>query len=259
MNAKRSPRKASTRISPKRCARWALSHPIGFEKAVTDAREAVGRAQSDRNLVVTLIAGDAPMLFVSGVDCVDGAPLPDLRPDLGEFAGSNGPRILLRFRRSGWVRPPGEGIDRKLPQRDEIGFARRGAPPGEADRAAWFRRGKARQLDPFIPHFGVDRDLRHKRHAIAVGDHLHDGRQAGRAEAERHVEMRGRAIGDFIKDDPPLLYGITHTPRLTVFGGGFPVVIKAEMIGAIGLSGGHYTQDMECARAALAAIGADPL
>ena len=64
---------------------------------------------------------------------------------------------------------------------------------------------------------------------------------------------------DFIKDDPPLLYGITHTPRLTVFGGGFPVVIKAEMIGAIGLSGGHYTQDMECARAALVTIGADPL
>ncbi len=31
------------------------------------------------------------------------------------------------------------------------------------------------------------------------------------------------------------------------------------MIGAIGLSGGHYTQDMERARAALAAIGADAL
>ncbi len=71
--------------------------------------------------------------------------------------------------------------------------------------------------------------------------------------------MPTHAWFDFIKDDPPLLYGITHTPRLTVFGGGFPVVIKAEMIGAIGLSGGHYAQDMECARAALAAIGADPL
>src|SRR5208337_664736 len=62
---------------------------------------------------------------------------------------------------------------------------------------------------------------------------------------------------DFIKDDPPLLHGITHTPRLIVFGGGFPIVVKGEMIGAIGLSGGHYTQDMECARAALGAIGAD--
>ncbi|UQR61460.1 heme-binding protein [Bradyrhizobium sp. C-145] len=61
---------------------------------------------------------------------------------------------------------------------------------------------------------------------------------------------------DFIKDDAPLLHGIVHTPRLVVFGGGFPVVEKGAVIGAIGLSGGHYSQDMECARAALAAIGA---
>jgi len=69
--------------------------------------------------------------------------------------------------------------------------------------------------------------------------------------------MPTHAWFDFIKDDPPLLHGITHTPRLTVFGGGFPIVVNGEMIGAIGLSGGHYTQDMECARAALKAIGAD--
>ena len=62
---------------------------------------------------------------------------------------------------------------------------------------------------------------------------------------------------DFIKDDPPLLHGIVHTPRLVVFGGGYPIKEKGEMIGAIGVSGGHYTQDMECAKAALAAIGAD--
>jgi uncharacterized protein GlcG (DUF336 family) len=63
---------------------------------------------------------------------------------------------------------------------------------------------------------------------------------------------------DFIKDDPPLLHGITHTPRLVIFGGGFPIVLEGEVVGAIGLSGGHYKQDMECARAALEAIGAEP-
>lgn len=63
---------------------------------------------------------------------------------------------------------------------------------------------------------------------------------------------------DFIKDDPPLLHGITHTPRLVVFGGGFPIVLEGEVVGAIGISGGHYKQDMECARAALQAIGAEP-
>jgi uncharacterized protein GlcG (DUF336 family) len=62
---------------------------------------------------------------------------------------------------------------------------------------------------------------------------------------------------DFIKGDPPLLHGIVHTPRLVVFGGGYPIKEQGELIGAIGISGGHYTQDMECAKAALAAIGAD--
>jgi uncharacterized protein GlcG (DUF336 family) len=71
--------------------------------------------------------------------------------------------------------------------------------------------------------------------------------------------MPTHAWFDFIKEDPPLLHGITHTPRLTVFGGGFPIKLKGEMVGAIGLSGGHYTQDMECARAALKAIGAEAL
>ncbi len=69
--------------------------------------------------------------------------------------------------------------------------------------------------------------------------------------------MATHAWFDFIKDDPPLLHGITHTPRLVVFGGGFPIVIDGEAIGAVGVSGGHYSQDMECGRAALAAIGAE--
>jgi uncharacterized protein GlcG (DUF336 family) len=88
---------------------------------------------------------------------------------------------------------------------------------------------------------------------IAVAD------EAGKAYTAASFSMPTHAWFDFIKDDPPLLHGITHTPRLTVFGGGFPIVVKGEMVGAVGLSGGHYTQDMECARAALAAIAADPL
>jgi uncharacterized protein GlcG (DUF336 family) len=60
---------------------------------------------------------------------------------------------------------------------------------------------------------------------------------------------------DFIKNDPPLLHGITHTPRLVIFGGGYPVMQDGQMIGAIGVSGGHYSDDMEVARAALAAVG----
>ena len=59
---------------------------------------------------------------------------------------------------------------------------------------------------------------------------------------------------DFIKDDPPLLHGIVKTPRLIVFGGGSPIQIDGAVVGAIGVSGGHYEQDMVVAQAGLAAL-----
>ena len=59
---------------------------------------------------------------------------------------------------------------------------------------------------------------------------------------------------DFIKDDPPLLHGIVHTPRLVVFGGGYPITEDDRIIGGIGVSGGHDEQDMKVAEAGLAAL-----
>lgn len=59
---------------------------------------------------------------------------------------------------------------------------------------------------------------------------------------------------DFIKNDPPLLHGIVKTERLIVFGGGYPIKTQEGIIGGIGVSGGHYSEDMEVAQAALAAL-----
>ena len=59
---------------------------------------------------------------------------------------------------------------------------------------------------------------------------------------------------DFIKDDAPLLHGIVHTHRLVVFGGGYPIMEDEQVIGGIGVSGGHYDQDMTVAEAALAEL-----
>ena len=59
---------------------------------------------------------------------------------------------------------------------------------------------------------------------------------------------------DFIKNDPPLLEGIIKTDRLVVFGGGFPIKADGAIIGGIGVSGGHYSEDMEVAQAGLAAL-----
>lgn len=55
----------------------------------------------------------------------------------------------------------------------------------------------------------------------------------------------------FIKDDPPLLVGVPHIPRLTILGGGYPIQVGSEIVGGIGVSGGTYSQDMEVAKAAL--------
>ena len=59
---------------------------------------------------------------------------------------------------------------------------------------------------------------------------------------------------EFIKDDPPLLHGIVNHPRLIVFGGGFPIRIDKQLVGGIGVSGGHYKEDMEVAQAGLKAL-----
>ena len=60
---------------------------------------------------------------------------------------------------------------------------------------------------------------------------------------------------DFVKDDPPLAMGAAPgIDRLVVFGGGYPIKIGDVIVGGIGVSGGHYTQDMEVAQAGLAVV-----
>ena len=59
----------------------------------------------------------------------------------------------------------------------------------------------------------------------------------------------------FIKDDGPLLHGITHAERLVIYEGGIPVQKDGEIVGGIGVSGGYYTQDQECAEAGIEAFG----
>ena len=59
---------------------------------------------------------------------------------------------------------------------------------------------------------------------------------------------------DFIKNDPPLLHGIVKTDRLIVFGGGYPIKDDTGIIGGIGVSGAHYSDDMQVAQAGLEAL-----
>jgi uncharacterized protein GlcG (DUF336 family) len=68
--------------------------------------------------------------------------------------------------------------------------------------------------------------------------------------------MSTDAWHDFIKDDPPLAAGaVGGIDRLVIFGGGYPIKLGDSVVGAIGVSGGHYSQDMEVAQAGLSAVG----
>src|SRR5437660_8626964 len=60
---------------------------------------------------------------------------------------------------------------------------------------------------------------------------------------------------NFIQSDPSLLSGIPTLARVAAWGGGFPIKVNGEVVGAIGLSGAPTVQtDVDCARAALALV-----
>jgi uncharacterized protein GlcG (DUF336 family) len=60
---------------------------------------------------------------------------------------------------------------------------------------------------------------------------------------------------DFIQRDPSLLAGIPTLARVAAWGGGLPIMVDGEIVGAIGLSGAPAVQnDIDCARAALALL-----
>lgn len=59
---------------------------------------------------------------------------------------------------------------------------------------------------------------------------------------------------DIVKDDGPLLHGLTETPRLTIFGGGVGIFSGGALVGAVGVSGGTAEEDAEVAEAAASVV-----
>jgi uncharacterized protein GlcG (DUF336 family) len=58
-----------------------------------------------------------------------------------------------------------------------------------------------------------------------------------------------------IGHDEGMKFGFSNQPRLIVFGGGLPIRIGDDWIGGIGVSGASESEDEECAKAGLEAIG----
>jgi len=58
-----------------------------------------------------------------------------------------------------------------------------------------------------------------------------------------------------IGHDDGMKFGFSSQPRLIVFGGGVPIRVGDDWIGGIGVSGASESEDEECAKAGLQALG----
>jgi uncharacterized protein GlcG (DUF336 family) len=78
------------------------------------------------------------------------------------------------------------------------------------------------------------------------------------AQNKAYTALLGVSTQDFfnfIQGDPSLLAGIPTLRRMAAWGGGFPIKVNGEVVGAIGVSGAPTVQnDEDCARAALALV-----
>ncbi len=61
----------------------------------------------------------------------------------------------------------------------------------------------------------------------------------------------GQEWFNFIKEDPIMREGVHDFDDFILLGGGSPIFIEGKLVGAIGISGGHYKQDEECVKTAL--------
>src|SRR3984957_7531951 len=78
------------------------------------------------------------------------------------------------------------------------------------------------------------------------------------AQNKAYTALLGVSTQEFfnsIQGDPSLLAGIPTLARMAAWGGGFPVTVNGEVVGAIGVSGAPTVQnDVDCASAALALV-----
>jgi uncharacterized protein GlcG (DUF336 family) len=59
---------------------------------------------------------------------------------------------------------------------------------------------------------------------------------------------------NFASAPPSMLLSFLKQPRLTLLGGGLPIVVNGQVIGGIGASGGTIAQDIEVVNAGMAAF-----
>lgn len=132
-------------------------------------------------------------------------------------------------------------------------FIKRSISLSDAERMAQAAMAKARELGmsiaiTIVDESGITKLFTRMDHAplIAV--------DASRKKAITAVGFNlptGESWFGFIKDDPIMREGVHDFHDFMLMGGGMPIISDNQTIGAIGISGGHYSEDQKCACAAL--------
>jgi len=135
-------------------------------------------------------------------------------------------------------------------------FIKRSLSLKDAERMAAAAIGKAVELNmaiavTIVDESGIAKFFLRMDHAplIAV--------DASRKKAVTAVGFglpTGESWFNFISQDPILREGAHDFTDFMLMGGGMPVFSENKIIGAIGVSGGHYLKDQQCAKAALESL-----
>ena len=79
--------------------------------------------------------------------------------------------------------------------------------------------------------------------------------------ARREHPPASRCQANFFRDnnsdDVHLLAALDTHPDLLMLGGGLPIILNGECVGAVGVSGASQAEDIACAEAALGTLGAN--
>jgi uncharacterized protein GlcG (DUF336 family) len=70
------------------------------------------------------------------------------------------------------------------------------------------------------------------------------------------LRMATESVAEMLEQDTRLARAVDNDPAVLALPGGFPVVVDGRRVGALGVAGGHYSQDQHIGTLALQAFAA---